>query len=242
MKSSYAVYQSLLEARQKQQEAAAAVPPSEANAEQPPPAEPPTEAAPPEEPQPPQTPPEAIVPSLEPVEAAHQLRSTPTQVSPQDIPPMIQARGFHHPNDMSHVGLTGTIQGDFTNAYEEQTIEGDPVIVDRATGLIWQPSGSPDPLSWDQAQEYVAQLNQRQYAAYTDWRLPTVEELASLLEFEQQNGTYYLDPRFDATQSHCWTSDPVATSSTNAVWVVAFHSGHIFYDPVDRTNYVRAVR
>ena len=69
-----------------------------------------------------------------------------------------------------------------THDFEDQ---GD-VVVDHATGLMWQKSGSTAPMSYAQAQAYIAQLNQDWFAGYTDWRLPTMAELLSLVEPQAQ--------------------------------------------------------
>ncbi|GAK55247.1 hypothetical protein U27_02079 [Candidatus Vecturithrix granuli] len=78
------------------------------------------------------------------------------------------------------------------------------VIFDHATGLTWQQSGSPEPLTYDQAREYVEGLN---LAGYTDWRLPTVEELCSLVKKEQNSNDLFIDRRFDQTQTWVWSAD-----------------------------------
>ena len=58
---------------------------------------------------------------------------------------------------------------------------GDGVVADHATGLIWEQSGSEYPMTWDQAHEYIRSLNDRAFSGRTDWRLPTVAELMTLL-------------------------------------------------------------
>lgn len=65
------------------------------------------------------------------------------------------------------------------------------VIFDRATGLTWQRSGSSEVLSYQDAQMYVNTLNIQQFAGYTDWRLPTIEELLSLLKKENTAGSFF---------------------------------------------------
>lgn len=264
VKSSYPVHQSLLQARRKRDEAAlmaaeqegqTPVPSGEtqtpaAEAEPTPslpehilpvvlqPAQiPPLEAAPP-------TPPEDSFPGAEETPAIPvaqvQLRNTPATLSNQDIIHIIQQRGFNHPNNLTNWGLSGTVQGTFQHAYQPQTHNDDPVVIDQSTGLMWQQAGSANQMTWNEAKTYIQQLNQDEFAGFADWRLPTVEELASLLEFQKKNGNYYIDPAFDTTQGFCWSVDMAAGS--NAAWAVAFHSGHVYYDALDRTNYVRAVR
>ena len=79
------------------------------------------------------------------------------------------------------------------NDFEER---GD-VVVDHATGLMWQQSGSEDGLTYQEAQEYVHKLNDQKFAGYNGWRLPTVPELMSLLEPEKSSDGRYINPIFD---------------------------------------------
>ncbi len=76
------------------------------------------------------------------------------------------------------------------------TVSSDGLTVqDDSTGLTWQRSPdtngdqqiSPtDKLSWAQAQRRPAELNAARHAGFADWRLPTIKELYSLINF---NGT-----------------------------------------------------
>lgn len=56
------------------------------------------------------------------------------------------------------------------------------VVLDQATGLRWNRRASRYPLSFAEAQEYVAQLNAQQMHGIDRWRVPTVNELLSLLD------------------------------------------------------------
>lgn len=49
------------------------------------------------------------------------------------------------------------------------------------TGLLWQRRGAGFPVTWQQAKDYVEYLNSRTWQGYSTWRLPTLEELYSLL-------------------------------------------------------------
>jgi hypothetical protein len=66
-------------------------------------------------------------------------------------------------------------------------------VDDRNTGLIWQRSpevngdgvlNPNDKLTWAQAQSRPAALNAARFGGYSDWRLPTIKELYSLIGFQ----------------------------------------------------------
>ncbi|WP_420264963.1 DUF1566 domain-containing protein [Candidatus Magnetominusculus dajiuhuensis] len=73
------------------------------------------------------------------------------------------------------------------------TISADGLTVaDGATGLTWQRSpdtngdgtvATSDKLTWAQAEARPAALNAVKYGGYSDWRLPTIKELYSLITF-----------------------------------------------------------
>ena len=118
------------------------------------------------------------------------------------------------------------------------------VVLDRASGLMWQQSGSVNEISCSEAKEYVARLNSDQFAGYNDWRLPTLEEAMSLMEPTERSNGMYIDPVFDNTQRWIWTSD---TNETALAWLANFVSGNCYTYPNDYFDftsggYVRAVR
>ncbi len=130
----------------------------------------------------------------------------------------------------------------FANDFKLQN--GGKVVFDRASGLMWQQSGSAKDISFDEARKYVAGLNSDQFAEYSDWRLPTLEEAMSLMEPAEKSGGLNIDPLFDNTQRWIWTSD---VNSTSLAWLVNFVSGNCYTyvnDYFDFTSggYVRAVR
>lgn len=101
---------------------------------------------------------------------------------------------------------------------------GDGTVTDRATGLMWQQSGSENRMTYNNVQAYVDKINLDKLGGYEDWRLPTIEELASLLENEEKNDDLYIDPVFDDKQWWCWSSD---RRSGGGVWYVNFNYGSI---------------
>jgi hypothetical protein len=125
--------------------------------------------------------------------------------------------------------------------YEPKTINGDRVIKDNATGLIWHQSGSSNSMHWNDARKWVRNLSSRGHAGYSDWRLPSVEEAASLLEPSKRNGDLYIDPVFDKGQRYIWTGDN--EGGTGAAWVVIFDGGSVGWGDLSfDLSYVRPVR
>ncbi len=58
------------------------------------------------------------------------------------------------------------------------------VVIDSKTGLMWQKGDSyhelKKGLNWYEALEYIDKKNAEKFAGYSDWRLPSMKELAAL--------------------------------------------------------------
>ncbi|MCI0529413.1 MAG: DUF1566 domain-containing protein [Nitrospira sp.] len=168
------------------------------------------------------------------------LRSRPTTLSNKDVVQMIREKGFSHAYDLSEYELADCIQGNFLHVYRPMALKGDHVVIDQATGLMWQQSGSSYLVTWEKAKDYIDSLNRKHYAGYLDWRLPTIEELTSLLEPTEKNGNLYIDSVFDPTQIWCWSADWVPASQS--VWGVYFALGFVSNGLLTNPLYIRAVR
>ena len=123
--------------------------------------------------------------------------------------------------------------------YEAKSVKGDKIVIDHATGLMWHQSGAKNDMSWNKANQWVVDLNSREYAGYNDWRLPTVEEAASLLESETKNGILNIDPAFYSIQAWIWTGDRYGPDKA---WVVHFKRWHVAWHFNVIDTYVRPVR
>lgn len=58
------------------------------------------------------------------------------------------------------------------------------VLHDRKSGLMWTANAdlAERTLSWEGAQDYIVRLNMDRHAGYGNWRMPSLEELQTLLE------------------------------------------------------------
>jgi hypothetical protein len=116
-------------------------------------------------------------------------------------------------------------RGSFENVFIDNN---DGTITDRATGLMWQKSGSSKFLDNINIKEYIKRLNIQKLSGYSDWRMPTIEELASLLTRRRKNGVH-IDPVFDNKQVRCWSvdqSDPIEPYYSVA-WIISFEFGEV---------------
>jgi hypothetical protein len=116
-------------------------------------------------------------------------------------------------------------QGAFENVLIDNN---DGTVTDEATGLMWQKSGSSSSSGNSSAKKYIKQLNRKRFAGHSDWRMPTVEELASLLEKSVKRGVH-IAPVFDNKQTRCWTIDKCDPGypRLSGAWIVDFKEGTI---------------
>ena len=68
---------------------------------------------------------------------------------------------------------------------------GDGTISDTQANLMWKKDDSFKEygygINWFEAQDYCEMLNEKQFAGYDDWRLPSGEEAKAVFSFTQSN-------------------------------------------------------
>ena len=113
----------------------------------------------------------------------------------------------------------------------------DGTVTHKKTGLTWMRcalgqtwdgtncSGTTQTYSWQGALDAADAWNTAGgYAGYTDWRVPTVNELRSLVETKCHSPAINAGIFPNTSQDWHWSSSPDAYGSGNA-WIVDFYSG-----------------
>lgn len=80
-------------------------------------------------------------------------------------------------------------------------------VHDRLTGLTWSKDADPaGALNWAQALSAVAVFNRRTMAGYSDWRLPNIRELESLVSLGAHSPALSAGHPFDRVRGEYWSS------------------------------------
>ncbi|MDQ7831941.1 MAG: protein kinase [Desulfovibrionaceae bacterium] len=101
---------------------------------------------------------------------------------------------------------------------------GDGAVRDTATGLAWQRGGALFPVCYPGAQAYVEGLCRTGWAGRIDWRLPTMDELLSLLGPVKKGAAHCADPVFDPAVRRVWSAD---RRTFTAAWMADLEMGFV---------------
>lgn len=103
------------------------------------------------------------------------------------------------------------------------------VAFEKNSGLYWQRRGAGFTLDWQQAKDYVSHLNNINWQGRDSWRLPTLEEVLTILKPPLHGISCSSLPLLDNTIHWLWTSDHCTKKQTWMVDVV-----ESFFDRLDR--------
>jgi len=175
---------------------------------------------------------------------ANIIRSKGRMISEYDVYEMIKKYNFYEMNK-NRDGKS------FFHQFKTKELKGNQIVIDEATGLMWQQSGSSQTMVFEYNFEdelkpkflvdiYIEKLNNNYYSGFNDWRLPTLDELMSLMEPNKNENGLHIDQIFDTKYHWIWTTD---IKSIGERWIVFFASGFCSArSPRSTECYVRAVR
>lgn len=135
-------------------------------------------------------------------------------------------------------------------------VNGDGTVTDLQTGLMWMRcslgqtwdgsstncTGSASTYTWQDALQAAQNLDQSGgFAGYTDWRLPNLRELMSVVRYHCYDPAINLT-MFPATAGAIyWSSSPLE-GSYGLDWTINFDTGQAIYNAYTSTFAVRLVR
>lgn len=141
--------------------------------------------------------------------------------------------------------------------WEVKTAAGDGGLHDASYSYSWYDSvhvyggnsgtpnaGSCQPAGRCDTAKFVADVNASNLCNHNDWRMPTVDELANLLDL----GIALPGPLIDSSYfpntagSVFWSGSPFQSEGVDAAWAVAFDDGMVFFVMSMMAEQVRLVR
>ncbi len=117
-------------------------------------------------------------------------------------------------------------------------MDGGETFLDLETRLIWEvnPTGV---MNWESAVDHCVYLDT---GGHSDWRLPDIEELLSLVDYSQSGPA--VPPDFPGNIDNYWPYWAVTTLASNSglAWYVYFPNGDSRFEYKDRNRFAWCVR
>lgn len=112
-----------------------------------------------------------------------------------------------------------------------ELVMDDEAVLDKETGLVWEKFPATTEISWYEAcfHCYDREVNNRK-----GWRLPTIEELASLVDNNNSNPALPTGHPFSNVTTGCYwssTSSPTVAYPSSFAMYVSFSSGSMAGTP-----------
>lgn len=122
------------------------------------------------------------------------------------------------------------------------------LVTDNLTGLIWQRTlpdvydgctGSSGALcKWQEAVSYCENLT---YADHNDWRLPTIEEYSTIVDYGKSGPSIDTAIFLNNSSKPYWSST-IRPDSINYAWIMDFVDGKVDFFDKSKQYYTRCVR
>jgi len=117
---------------------------------------------------------------------------------------------------------------------------GDAAVRDDETGLVWEKTLETNEVSWNDARAACAD---KDVGGRKGWRLPSIFELASLMDLSMTTGpTLPLGHPFTNVQLDVYWSATTVAGTPNSAWLVFFDTGKVIHGFKTITFHVWCVR
>jgi len=148
---------------------------------------------------------------------------------------------FHYGNDFNNSKSSAyyvrAVRSGQSRLFGHLVINNDGTITDTFTGLMWQVEIS-EKKYWKDGLKYCDDLI---FADYDDWRLPSRDELRSIVDYNKYYPAIYEDV-FSGVMSDFYWSSTTHADYTGRAWGVDFRNGDGHGYSKSSAYYVRAVR
>lgn len=165
--------------------------------------------------------------------------ATPIASDPTKGWKLIGSTGRIWVDDNANKAATLCVRGEYQNP--GSFVDNGNSVTDTTTFITWQKSDDGQVRTWKQALSYCADLTLDEES---DWRLPDIRELSSLIDFSSYNPA--LNDSYFPTKmaSHLyWSSTTSVVSYFNGAWVVNFTNGETRNEISKDLNYAtRCIR
>jgi hypothetical protein len=111
------------------------------------------------------------------------------------------------------------------------------IVSDSATGLMWQDNMVGTTTNWQGAIDRCEKLI---LGPHSDWRLPNVNELKSIVDRSKVNPA--IKDGFNHTSSSLYWSSTTYEYYKDGAWYVFFGNGYVYNRNKYSNSYVRCVR
>ncbi len=106
------------------------------------------------------------------------------------------------------------------------TDNGDDTVTDNLTGLMWAKNANlpMTHITWQEALDYANNLT---FKGYDNWRLPTVKELLSLIDYSTYDPALPTGHPFINVQSYYYWSSTTRATGSDYAWIVHMWDGNV---------------
>jgi len=170
----------------------------------------------------------------------------PTKILSRGLPKTGQETSYYATDDGQHEAgwWFGLLNANNRTRFVVKTLDGDDVVIDLATGLMWARDGDAagcnngNKVAWGTA---LGCCNILDFANFTDWRLPNILELCSIVNHEIYNPAIWDSFTNTKYDSEYWSSTTRPFSTTYAR-TISYSEGSYYSGEKTTKYYLRAVR
>lgn len=121
---------------------------------------------------------------------------------------------------------------------------------DPDTGLIWQVQIENKTYGWYETQQYVDKLNKTRYGGYNQWKIPTIDELKTILtkdslknKYSITKKTYVKEPLLNSMtmEYQFFWSSTINENNLTEAYDVYFYDGTYDISSTDNEDYIICV-